>query len=43
MGMRPVIASIPSCGDVLNAPSIQIAALLYIFSRTLSRYNSGAW
>ena len=40
MGMRPVIALIPSEGDVLNAPSIQMATLLCILLRALSRYNS---
>jgi len=42
MGMRPMIALIPLEEEVLNAPSIQMAPLLYIFPRVLSRYNSGA-
>jgi len=42
MGMRFIIASIPSEGDVLNALSIQMAALLCILPRALSRYDSGA-
>jgi len=42
MGMRPVIALIPSEGDVLNAPSIQMTTLLCIFPRALSGYDSGA-
>jgi len=42
MGIRPVMASSPSVGDVLNAPSIQMAALLYIFPRIFMGYERGA-
>jgi len=42
MGKRPVIASIPSVGEVLNALSIQMATLLCIFPRALSGYDKGA-
>jgi len=42
MGMRPAIALIPLERDVLNAPIIQMAALLCIFPRALSGYDSGA-
>jgi len=33
MGIIPAIASMPSIEDVLKAPSIHIAALLYIFPK----------
>jgi len=33
IGIIPAIALIPSNGDVLKAPKIQMAALLYILSR----------
>ena len=42
IGIRPAIALIPKDGDVLNAPSIQKAALLYIFLKTFRGYNTGA-
>jgi len=42
MGIIPAIAFIPSVGKVLNAPKIQIAALLYILSRIFMWYNTGA-
>ena len=42
MGMSPAIASSPSVGDVLNAPSIQMAALLCIFPRVFIGYERGA-
>jgi len=42
MGMRLVIASRPSVGDVLKAPSIQMMALLCIFPRIFMGYNRGA-
>jgi len=31
MGISPAMASIPSIGEVLKAPRIQMAALLWIF------------
>jgi len=34
IGMRPASASMPSRGDVLKAPRIQVAALLCILLRT---------
>ena len=43
MGIRPVIVLIPSCRDILNAPNIHIATLLYIFPKALSGYASSAW
>ena len=43
MGIRSASASIPFVGEVLNAPSIQIIALLFILPRALSEYDSGAW
>jgi len=43
MDIRSVIVSIPSVREVLNASSIQIAALLYIFTRVLSGYDKEAW
>jgi len=42
MDIRPTSASIPSIGEVLNAPSIQMAALLCILPRVLSEYDNGA-
>ena len=42
MGMRPVIASRPSVGDVLKASSIQMMALLCIFPRIFMGYDRGA-
>ena len=42
MGIRPAIALISSYRDVLNAPKIHMAALLYIFPKALNRYTSGA-
>ena len=42
MGIRPVMASSPSVGDILKAPSIQMAALLYIFPRIFMGYERGA-
>ena len=42
MGIRPVIASRPSDGDVLNAPKIQIAALLCILPKIFIWYKRGA-
>jgi len=42
MGMRPVMASIPSVGEVLNAPNIQMAALLCIFPKIFIGYERGA-
>jgi len=43
MGIRPASALIPSVREVLNASSIQIAVLLCILPRALSKYDSGAW
>jgi len=40
--MSPVIASSPSVGNVLKAPSIQMVALLYIFLRIFIEYERGA-
>jgi len=42
MDIRPASTSIPSIREVLNAPSIQIAALLCIWPRVLSEYDNGA-
>ena len=42
MGMRPVMASIPSVSEVLNAPNIQMAALLCIFPKIFIGYERGA-
>ena len=42
IGMRPAIASSSSVGDVLNAPRIQTAALLYIFPSIFKGYERGA-
>jgi len=42
MGMRLAMASIPSIGEVLNAPNIQMAALLYIFSKIFIGYERRA-
>jgi len=41
--MTPVITSMPSVGNVLKAPSIQIAALLCIFPMIFMWYNRGAF
>ena len=41
MGMRLAMALKLSVGDVLKAPSIQIAALLCIFLRIFMGYNRG--
>ena len=43
MGMRPASTLISSVGEVLNTPSIQMAALLCILPRALRGYDSGAW
>ena len=43
MGIRSVSASMPSVGEVLKVPKIQIAALLYILLRALKGYNKGVW
>jgi len=43
MGIRPVIASIPSIGEVLNAPRIHIAIFLCILLRALRGYAKGAY
>ena len=40
--MSPVIASSPSVGNVLNTPSIQMAALLCIFPRIFMGYEREA-
>ena len=40
--MSPAIASSPSIGDVLNAPSIQMTAFLCIFPRIFMEYKKGA-
>ena len=42
IGIIPAIASIPSVGDVLKAPRIQIAALLCIFPNIFMWYERGA-
>ena len=42
MGMRLAIASRLSVGDVLKAPSIQMAALLCIFPGVFMGYDRGA-
>jgi len=42
MGIIPAIASMPSVGEVLNAPKIQMAALLYILSKIFLWYKIGA-
>ena len=42
MGISPAIASRLSVGDVLKAPSIQMAALLCIFLRIFMWYDNGA-
>ena len=42
MGVRPAITLRPSVGDVLKAPSIQMAALLCIFPRIFMWYDNGA-
>ena len=42
MGIRPVMASSSSISNVLNAPSIQMAALLCIFPRIFMGYERGA-
>ena len=40
--MRPVIASMPYEGDILNAPRIHKAALLWSLSDVFNGYNNGA-
>ena len=40
--MSSIIASSPSVGDILNASSIQIVALLCIFPRIFMGYERGA-
>ena len=42
MGIMPTNTSIPSEGDVLKAPRIQIAALLYILFNSFIWYDIGA-
>jgi len=42
MGIRPAIALRLSVGNVLKAPSIQMAALLCIFPRIFMGYDRGA-
>ena len=42
MGIIPVIALIPSEGDILNAPKIQIMALLCILFKVFMWYDKGA-
>jgi len=42
MGIRLVIASSPSVGDVLKAPRIQMTALLCIFPSIFKGYERGA-
>jgi len=42
MGMRPAMASIPSIGEVLNAPNIQMVALLCIFPKIFTEYKREA-
>ena len=42
MWIRPTMASIPSEGNVLNAPNIQIVALLYILPKIFIWYDKGA-
>ena len=42
MGIRPAMASSPSVGNVLKAPSIQMVALLCIFPRIFMGYERGA-
>ena len=41
MDIRPTSASIPPIGEVLNALSIQMAALLCILPKVLSEYDNG--
>ena len=42
MEIKPAIASIPSMGNVLKAPRIQMLALLCIFPRIFMWYDKGA-
>ena len=42
MEIRPAMALMPNNGDVLKAPKIQIAALLYILPNIFNRYDKGA-
>jgi len=42
IGIIPAIALIPLVGDVLEAPKIQIAALLCIFPNIFMWYERGA-
>jgi len=41
MGISPAMASMPSVGEVLKAPRIQMAALLCIFPNSFLWYNKG--
>ena len=43
MGIIPAIASMPSTGDVLKAPSIHMVALLCIFHKIFIWYDRRAW
>jgi len=40
--MRPMIALMPYEGDILNAPSIHIAALLWSLPNDFRGYKRGA-
>ena len=42
MEIIPMIASMPSVGEVLNAPKIQIVALLCILPKIFMWYERGA-
>jgi len=42
IGIRSVSALMPSVREVLKAPKIQMAALLYILLRALKGYDKGA-
>ena len=42
MGIRPVMASSPSIGNILKASSIQMVALLCIFPRIFMGYKRDA-
>jgi len=43
MGIRPASTSMPSVGEVLKAPKIQMATLLCILLRALKGYDKEAW
>ena len=43
MGIRSASALMPSVREVLKAPKIQMATLLYILLRALKGYDKGAW